>query len=478
MTLGDQIGRAALTAARGMGDLATRAMATVRPGPRRVRVAVTGLSRAGKTTFLTALVHHLLAATEGGAATAAAMPDFRAAAEGRLTRYAFRATGVGAEFPFRPNRDRLLAASPGWPDPTSDIRGLSLTLHYRATGGLAALLGERELLLDMIDYPGEWLLDLPLLDLDFAAWSRATVALCAHEPRRGLAAAWREELSRHVPGAAASEAAIDALHAAYAGFLRRCRDEARLSLLQPGLFLNPGNNFGLEPEHRFCPLDLAADARPEPGSLHDTMARRFEAYKRNWVEPFFRERFASFDRQVVLVDVLGMLAAGPAAFEDSRAALAATLESFGDGRGGWIARLIGRRPARLLFAATKADHVARSQYGNLHALLKAMARDASAEDPRAEAFGAGILASVRSTMERRRAYDGQARTVLHGRRRGGEEGDWLPPEVPGELPGPEFWDAGPFELADFAPPSLAPGAPLPHIKLDTVLEFLLGDVLA
>lgn len=28
------------------------------------------------------------------------------------------------------------------------------------------------LYLDIVDYPGEWLLDLPLLELDFMTWSR------------------------------------------------------------------------------------------------------------------------------------------------------------------------------------------------------------------------------------------------------------------------------------------------------------------
>ena len=455
--------------------VASRVARLALPGPRRVRIAVTGLARAGKTTFLTALVHHLLAASGEGAGTLG-LADFQAAAELRLLRYAFRSTGVGAEFPFRPNRDRLLAPEPSWPEPTADIRGLSLTLGFRSGSLIGGLLGEDELLLEVVDYPGEWLLDLPLLEQDFAGWSRATLALCERAPRRALAAEWRALLGQHDPSRTAGEAAIDAIHAAYRRFLLRARDEARLSLLQPGLFLNPGNNFGLDPAHRFSPLDLPAGAAPPPGSLHAVMAERFDAYKRNWVEPFFRERFASFDRQVVLVDVLGMLSAGEAAFDDARAALAATLESFGEGRGGWIARLIGRRPAKLLFAATKADHIARAQYRNLLSLLQAMARGAG-DEARIETAGFGILASVRSTTEARRVIDGQPRTVLHGRRLDGVEGDCLPPEIPAELPGPADW-AEPFEFMQFAPPRLAPGSVLPHIKLDTVLEFLLGDMLA
>ena len=54
------------------------------------------------------------------------------------------------------------------------------------------------------------------------------------------------------------------------------------------------------------------------GSLWREMERRFEAYKSQVVRPFFRKHFARIDRQVVLVDVLGAIHAGPAALEDLR----------------------------------------------------------------------------------------------------------------------------------------------------------------
>src|SRR3954470_22240672 len=61
----------------GAGEL-MRALA----GRQRVRLAVTGLSRAGKTVFLTSLVANLLAAGQG----ARTLPALEAAAGGRLRR--------------------------------------------------------------------------------------------------------------------------------------------------------------------------------------------------------------------------------------------------------------------------------------------------------------------------------------------------------------------------------------------------------
>ncbi len=40
---------------------------------------------------------------------------------------------------------------------------------------MAPPLPPRRLRLELLDYPGEWLLDLPLLAQDFSAWSAATL---------------------------------------------------------------------------------------------------------------------------------------------------------------------------------------------------------------------------------------------------------------------------------------------------------------
>jgi uncharacterized protein len=54
-----------------------------------------------------------------------------------------------------------------------------------------------------------------------------------------------------------------------------------------------------------------------PGkSLYAMLERRYEAYKDIVVRPFFRDHFARLDRQIVLVDTLRALNAGPAAVAD------------------------------------------------------------------------------------------------------------------------------------------------------------------
>jgi predicted YcjX-like family ATPase len=47
------------------------------------------------------------------------------------------------------------------------------------------------------------------------------------------------------------------------------------------------------------------------------MERRYEAYKTHVVKPFFREHIARLDRQIVLIDAMQALNAGPARWPTS-----------------------------------------------------------------------------------------------------------------------------------------------------------------
>ena len=121
----------------------------------------------------------------------------------------------------------------------------------------------------------------------------------------------------------------------------------------------PGDLEG-SPALTFSPL-----ARPErrsSDSLWRAFQQRFEAYKRVVVDPFFRNHFARLDRQIVLIDALGAIHDGPRAVEDLRAAMAGILACFRPGERSWLAPILGRRIDRILFAATKADHLHHSQH--------------------------------------------------------------------------------------------------------------------
>ena len=149
-----------------------------------VRLGVTGLSRAGKTVFITALIHGL---TRGGR-----FPVFEPFATGRIARARLEPQPDDAvpRFDYE-NHVRTLIEERRWPNSTVDISELRLVIDYQRQNG-----ADRTLTLDIVDYPGEWLLDLPLLDKSYEQWSRreprAVAARSARAARRAMACASRD----------------------------------------------------------------------------------------------------------------------------------------------------------------------------------------------------------------------------------------------------------------------------------------------
>ena len=162
------------------------------------------------------------------------------------------------------------------PESTSSISQFRLTLRYRSAAWVKRAMGGDSLLhIDIVDYPGEWLLDLPLMTLDFQTWSRQVFAATEQEPRRGLAQDWLAATREADLNAKWDERDAQRLHQTYAEYLRQCRCATRvkLSMLQPGRFLMPGDLAG-SPALTFAPLPLRPGQALKNGSLAAGMAKR------------------------------------------------------------------------------------------------------------------------------------------------------------------------------------------------------------
>lgn len=452
-----------------------------------VRLGVTGLAGAGKTVFITSLVANLL---ERGR-----MDGLRGAREGRIEAAYLQPQpdDTVPRFDFEAHMDALSLPEPRWPLSTRRVSQLRLSFRVRPgglLGGLTSLGGPRVVHLDIVDYPGEWLLDLQLMELDFDAWSQAALARVATPAHGGPAAAFRGALAAAQPEAPFSEEAARHLAEGWRAYLAALAAAGRAGP-GPGRFLLPGEMEG-SPALTFSPLPRPGRVRR--GGLWAEMERRYDAYRREIVRPFFRDHFARIDRQIVLADVLGAIHAGPAALEDMRVTLAAILRAFRPGRNSWLAPLLGRRVDRLLLAATRADHLHHSQHARLSAIAEALLADARG---RADFAGARTealaLASLRATVEADVPSGGGSLPGVRGRLldeegRPGREVALYPgdlPDDPGALLAParagaDGWLGQDFGIMRFAPApgSRQAGRGLPHIRLDRAAEFLFGDRLS
>ena len=439
-----------------------------------LRLGVTGLSRAGKTVFITSLVNNLL---EPGR-----MGQMRAVRSGMI-QGAYLQPQPDLTLP-RFNYEGHLAAltgpEPRWPEGTRAISELRLSFRLAPSGLFGPLTGPRRLHLDIVDYPGEWLLDLGLMDLSYANWSRAMLDRLAARPQ---AQDFLSAASAVDPGARLDEETAQSLTRAYTAGLSAAR-AAGWADCSPGRFLLPGDLAG-SPVLTFVPLPHPDS--PRRSSLWREMERRFEGYKRQVVRPFFESHFARIDRQVVLLDLLEAVHLGPAALEDLRRAMAAVLTAFRPGTNSWLATLLrGRRVERILFAATKADHLHHTQHPRLAALTTAMlaeARDrARFSGARTEAMA---IAALRATVEESRNLNGVTHDLVRGRLEDGRQAAFHPGDLPTDparllapaRDGAEAWLRNDYAAMRFAPPLLdrRPGDGLPHIRLDRAAEFLFGD---
>lgn len=446
-----------------------------------VWLAVTGLSRAGKTVFITSLIHNLLSALHNPNR----MPLLKVVGEGRLL--AAKLEGAKAHrlprFPYAANIETM--ANAGWPESTADITEIGIDIRFVPAGLIGGLLGQisgaaATLKLRIVDYPGEWLLDLPLLSQSYAEWSRATLALWRRGARADIGREFLAFAADHSSGEASSEAVAKQAHDLYRALLLAARDEHGLCYLQPGRFVRPGS-LGEVPYLWFAPLDLPEGSdRPRHGSLGALMEERFEVYKKEVVAKFYQTYFRNYARQIVLVDVLGALLAGRTAFEDTRLATEAILESFRYGQRNILTSLLGSaRVEKVLFAATKADHIPDLQRDHLSALLRNMAALPALEVRGSNAdIDVTTLASVASTVEGTQEIDSQREPVVIGRPVGGAtQAKFFVGQVPIRPPRPEQWGAPFLGIPVFEPPLIdpAPVDGIPHINLDLALEYLIGD---
>lgn len=466
-------------------SLADRAASLVNPA---IRLGVTGLSRAGKTVFISSLVHNLL---KGGR-----LPLFEPLQSGRISNVRLEPQPDDAipRFQYEDHIETLIRERI-WPDSTRAISELRLTFDYQSASGWGRFLSPGRLSIDIVDYPGEWLLDLPLLQQDYRTFSERTAALARTGVRAELSSDWLTFAAQTDMDAPADEMTARRLFEVFAAYLRACKsDERSLSTLPPGRFLMPGDLEG-SPALTFAPLPDMPESPARPGSLRAMMERRYEAYKTVVVKPFFREHFARLDRQVVLVDALQAISRGPEAVTDLERALQDVLECFRPGSGSLLSALTGRRIDRVLVAATKADHLHHEGHDRLEAVTRRLVERAVT---RAGLAGAGIdvmaIASIRATREATVKQNGQTLPVIVGTPIAGEtingerfDGERKTAIFPGDLPeNPEsiFEAEKPgthprVNAVRFRPPEVAEvngtRVALPHIRLDRALQFLLGD---
>lgn len=208
------------------------------------------------------------------------------------------------------------------------------------------------------------------------------------------------------------------------------------------------------------------------------LKKRFDEYKRQVIKPFYKNHFMRFDRQIILADCLSALNHGVRHVEDLKLAISLIMESFSYGKSSLFSRLFSPKIDKLLFAVTKADHVTADQHAQLETLLNELVHNVRSELNYDQIVMKTLaLASIQATKVGVSEHQGKEISVLQGKRLSDNKLITLfPGTVPKSLLHHEQWPEQGFNFISFAPfKKTATHEILPHLRMDHVLQFLIGD---
>ena len=448
-----------------------------------IRLAVTGLSRSGKTAFITSLVDQLL--------------HIRKDEENHLNLFAparhHQILSVKRiehgdltipRFDYDRNRQCLESQPPIWAPSTTGISEIRLAIRYQRQNGLLKHFKETgTLYLDIFDYPGEWLLDLPMLSQDFKTWSQSQQQVHVGQ-RAELAQDYLQAVENLDLFAKTNENQLAEISEQYTHYLFACKD-AGMQYIQPGRFVLPTEIMKGAPIYQFFPLLNQTEAdwqkleNSPKNSAYHTLKKRYQAYQEKIVKPFYQDYFSQFDRQVILADCLTPLNHGYEAFLEMKLGLQQLFKHFHYGNRSLFHRLFSAQIDKLLFVATKADHITSDQLPNLESLMRQLVQEGGrhAEFEGIET-GYHAISAIRATDPVITKQNDVAIKAIRGIRSQDRKLITLyPGDVPNRLPSKSYWQFNRFEFDQFEPRAVEFDQPIAHLRMDAALQFLLADLL-
>ncbi|PAJ73152.1 nucleoside triphosphate hydrolase [Pseudoalteromonas sp. NBT06-2] len=441
-----------------------------------ITLAVTGFSRSGKTAFITALVEQLTKSADKEN-----LPFFDVIQSERL----IAAKSVPQDalalptFPYKHALSSLKGEFPNWPDSTKRINTLRLALKYKPNSGIRSQITDTStLIIDLIDYPGEWLMDLPMLSLNFEQWCQQQFELLKQNPRAEYSQELLEKLATLDLDAPVDESKLAEIAQMYKALLQRFKKDSKLTILQPGRMLIPGDLDGA-PLLMFFPINFNEREKIVEGSNLAHLKKRYQAYIKEVVTPFYENYFCRFDRQIILVDLLTALTQGANVLAEQGRAIEQLIAHFNYGQSSFIKRLFSPKIDKLLFAANKSDHLSTEHHKDLAILLNSIVQQAKNElkfdGVQVETMAMSSICATKVVEVKDKS--GKAIKCIYGKEM--QSGQWityLPAQPPMRVLSQHEWPKEGFSFPEFYP-QLTFDNNLRHIRLDHVCEFLLGDKL-
>jgi len=424
-----------------------------------IKIAITGLSRAGKTVFITSLIDQLLYQNKLQGFTTS-HPAFKVSLKSpiqsakRFDYYTFI---------------QQLKKEHRWPDGTDEISHTILEFESKSR---FSFMSNSKFTIELIDYPGEWLLDLALLKMSFEKWCEKTISWLRQitDPLAQQYLQTIDSLNEKIQG---PDVELK-LHKQYKELLIHLKKN-HYSQLTPGRFILP-SDLANDPVLTFAPIDIN-----NTSGLKKVFKERYNRYVKEVVKEIHLEHFKGFQRQVVLIDVIEALQNGYECYKDMKAGLQSMLHLYDHKNKNFFLQWLSPSIKKVLFIATKADQVAASQHANFSMLLDDMIEDLRRDmDISHIQTDTQIISSLQSTTTIEKSYEGMKLSFIRGiLKEDSKVHDLYPGEMPSEFPSKKEWHSENYGYKSFLPPkkSYRENESLEHINMDKVVNKLIGDLL-
>ncbi len=278
-----------------------------------LRIGVTGLSKSGKTSFIISFITNLIYFDS------AKLSGFLAAHSGRLIDVKLRLNDKyeSKMFPYNAIQMGLRGDPPEWPNATTALSSFQLDLFIKSNPSIPSNLNLfskdlKKVTIEVWDYPGEWLFDLPMMDMSFSCWCKQYF----EELSKNVEKEWTQgllcKLSKFNAGESFDRDKASQTITVFKNFLEKYRAMNPYSFItQPSILLS--KNVILE-EQWFLPIQIGSDQYGTENSYFATFEKRYDAYVKNHIKPFYKQIFGRINCQVMLVDIISALFSGSKSF--------------------------------------------------------------------------------------------------------------------------------------------------------------------
>ncbi len=422
------------------------------------KIAITGLSRAGKTVFISSLIDQFLQQKKIVYVVSKHRPF-----TGRL----LAPKSAVKRFDYY-TFSKDIKENAKWPEGTDNITS---TIIEFETKSRFSMMGNSKQRIELIDYPGEWILDIAMLELSYDDWADKTIMWMKNLDER-LSIEYLETISQLTTDSSGEELE-KRLHEQYAEMIAILKKK-HYSNLTPGRFLMPSDLAG-DPVLMFAPI-------PKSNSpLYKNYKKRYKTYLKDIVKDIQLEHFRGFDRQIVLIDIVEALQNGFKCYTDMKEGVRSILSLYSHKDKNFISQWFSPSISKVSFVATKADLVASSQHNNYSALLNDMIEDIRRDlDIGHIKTDTQVVAAVKCTQTVVQKHEGRTLSCVRGIDANTQKVvEIYPGEMPSLFPNKENWDTDDYAYEEFLPPnkSYKEGEPFDHIHMDRVIESLIGDLL-